>query len=163
MRKKPAPLLLQQEVQLGCHITAISTAADSGHVAAGTCDAPILVCTADLTPVCTCSGHEGGTNGVAFLSGQQLASVGEDGHLRVWDTTSGQQQVALLCEGLDVDKWVMLTLQPVTTTLLHAPRQPWLQCHQAAAPTLIQQHGPQQAGARTQHRCQQWGLLLIVA
>jgi WD40 repeat protein len=33
----------------------------------------------------TLAGHSGGTNGVAFLSGNCLASVGEDGTARVWN------------------------------------------------------------------------------
>lgn len=33
----------------------------------------------------TLAGHSGGTNGLAFLSGNSLVSVGEDGVARLWN------------------------------------------------------------------------------
>lgn len=33
----------------------------------------------------TLAGHSGGTNGVAFLSGNMIVSVGEDGRARLWN------------------------------------------------------------------------------
>jgi WD40 repeat protein len=104
MRVKPAPLTLQQEVQLGSSITVISPSPDGTAVAVGTVDEQVIVYDAQLQHTASCSGHEGGTNGLAWLPGNRLASVGEDGSLRVWAADSGQQLAEVACEGVDVDK-----------------------------------------------------------
>ncbi|KAI7840354.1 hypothetical protein COHA_005900 [Chlorella ohadii] len=48
-------------------------------------------------------GHSGGTNGLAFLSGNSLASVGEDGCARLWNVARGSclHELAVDAEGAD--------------------------------------------------------------
>ena len=51
----------------------------------------------------TLAGHSGGTNGLAFLSGNSLASVGEDGCARLWNVARGSclHELAVDAEGAD--------------------------------------------------------------
>jgi WD40 repeat protein len=51
----------------------------------------------------TLAGHDGGTNGLAFLSGNSLASVGEDGRARLWNVARATclHELAVDAEGAD--------------------------------------------------------------
>lgn len=51
----------------------------------------------------TLAGHGGGTNGLAFLSGNSLVSVGEDGKARMWNVVRAtcQHELTVDAEGAD--------------------------------------------------------------
>lgn len=53
----------------------------------------------------TLAGHDGGTNGLAFLSGNSLASVGEDGSARVWNVARAACLHQLPVDADGADRW----------------------------------------------------------
>lgn len=52
----------------------------------------------------TLPGHAGGINGVAFLGGNTLASVGEDGKAVIWNLAKAGAQHTLAVQPLDADR-----------------------------------------------------------
>lgn len=51
------------------------------------------------------SGHLGGTNSLVFMPcRERLASAGEDGTLKIWQISSGDEEHSFICDGVDVDK-----------------------------------------------------------
>lgn len=104
VRLKPEKLHLQCEVQLDDTCTCLALSKDAQLLAAGSCDATIMVYSNDLEVKCALQGHKGGTNSVAFSSGSKLVSAGEDGHAAVWDCSTGVCLACLECEGEHTDR-----------------------------------------------------------
>lgn len=56
----------------------------------------------------TLAGHSGGTNGLAFLSGNSLVSVGEDGTARLWNVARAACVQELPVDAEGADRWAVL-------------------------------------------------------
>ncbi|KAF6265937.1 WD40-repeat-containing domain protein [Scenedesmus sp. NREL 46B-D3] len=104
VRIPPQHLELQHTAQLEDACTCMALSSDAQLLAAGSCEPDIAVFDLNLTLLRTLSGHKGGTNGLAFAKGGRLVSAGEDGHLAVWQSSSGSCLARLECEGTNVDK-----------------------------------------------------------
>lgn len=59
----------------------------------------------------TLAGHSGGTNGLAFLSGNSLVSVGEDGTARLWNVARAACVHELPVDAEGADRWAVLCLR----------------------------------------------------
>ena len=79
------------------HVIAIAWSADGALVAAAAVSGPILILHVGTgTTTRTLAGHGFGTAAVAFHPREPvLASVGQDGKVRLWDATFGSERVAL--------------------------------------------------------------------
>ena len=53
----------------------------------------------------TLAGHSGGTNGLRFLSGNSLVSVGEDGCARLWNVVRASCLHELKVDAEGADRW----------------------------------------------------------
>lgn len=104
VRIPPQHLQLQHTAELEDACTCMALSADAQLLAAGSCEPSIAVFDLQLALLRTLSGHEGGTNGLAFAVGGRLVSAGEDGQLAVWDSSSGNCLARLECEGENLDK-----------------------------------------------------------
>ena len=80
------------------------------------------------------AGHRGGTNGVQFLSGNSLVSVGEDGKARLWNVARAScvHELAVDAEGADRWGWAP-AIFPV-----HAGHSGWCECHRGCGSRLFQ-------------------------
>jgi WD40 repeat protein len=104
VRIPPQHLKLQHTAELEDACTCMALSPDAQLLAAGSCEPGIAVFDLKLALLRTLAGHEGGTNALAFASGGRLVSAGEDGHVAVWDSSSGNCLARLECEGTNVDK-----------------------------------------------------------
>jgi WD40 repeat protein len=104
VRIPPQHLELQHAAELEDACTCIALSANAQLLAAGSCEPGIAVFDLQLSLLRTLSGHEGGTNSLAFATGGRLVSAGEDGQFAVWDSGSGNCLARLDCEGTNVDK-----------------------------------------------------------
>lgn len=104
VRIPPQHLQLQHTAELEDACTCMALSADAQLLAAGSCEPSIAVFDLQLALLRTLSGHDGGTNGLAFAVGGRLVSAGEDGQLAVWDSSSGNCLARLECEGVNLDK-----------------------------------------------------------
>jgi WD40 repeat protein len=89
---------LQQRwrAQLDGHIIGLRWSPDNQYLAAAIVDGPIVILRADGTQLFELPGHTLGTTAIDWHpSGQLLASAGQDGQVRLWDITLGQQLKAL--------------------------------------------------------------------
>eukprot|EP00879_Flechtneria_rotunda_P015874 GHRR01016601.1.p1 GENE.GHRR01016601.1~~GHRR01016601.1.p1 ORF type:complete len:399 (+),score=81.72 GHRR01016601.1:1626-2822(+) len=108
LRVPPKDLHCDYTTELPDACVCMAQSQDPALLAAGSCEAEILVFRPDLKHQYTLPGHTGGTTTVAFTKqGGTLISTGEDGHARVWDCSSsgsGKCLTDLECEGDNVDK-----------------------------------------------------------
>eukprot|EP00882_Tetradesmus_deserticola_P017726 GHRQ01019003.1.p1 GENE.GHRQ01019003.1~~GHRQ01019003.1.p1 ORF type:complete len:113 (-),score=27.80 GHRQ01019003.1:533-871(-) len=104
VRVPPPHLELQHTAELEDACTCMALSPDAQLLAAGTFKPSIGFFDLTLKLLRTLSGHAGGTNALAFADGARLVSAGEDGHLAVWQSSSGSCLARLECEGTNVDK-----------------------------------------------------------
>ncbi|NJM08511.1 hypothetical protein HC891_23520 [Candidatus Gracilibacteria bacterium] len=93
-----AQLMLERRwrTALDGHIIALRWSPDGQHLAAATVDGPIAIFTHDGVLLHELPGHALGTTALDWHPGEKtLASAGQDGSVRLWDTNSGTQVQAL--------------------------------------------------------------------
>eukprot|EP01023_Acetabularia_acetabulum_P022168 TRINITY_DN21894_c0_g1_i14.p2 TRINITY_DN21894_c0_g1~~TRINITY_DN21894_c0_g1_i14.p2 ORF type:complete len:155 (+),score=20.82 TRINITY_DN21894_c0_g1_i14:109-573(+) len=95
--------LFQVEVEEAVQCIAVNS--DDSLTAVGTCEPNIsIISNQNGEIIKTLSGHQGGTNNLEFLNKSVLASVGEDGNLKLWNAEKGELAQEFKCPGIDADK-----------------------------------------------------------